>query len=131
MVLDRINLEIKAGQKVGFVGRSGSGKSTLTKLIQRLYYATEGAIYIDNIDTRNMNPLWLRSQIGVVLQENYLFTGSIRENIALPRPNAPMEAIIQAAQISGAHEFISKFPKGYETEVGERGSSLSGGQKQE
>lgn len=130
MVLDRISLEIKAGQKVGFVGRSGSGKSTLTKLIQRLYCATEGAIYIDNIDTRNMNPLWLRSQIGVVLQENYLFTGSIRENIALPRPNAPMEAIIQAAQISGAHEFISKFPKGYETEVGERGSSLSGGQKQ-
>ncbi len=129
-VLKGINLEIRPGQKVGFVGRSGSGKSTLTKLIQRLYYATEGAIYIDNIDTRNMNPLWLRSHIGVVLQENYLFSGTIKDNIALPKPNMSMEAIVQAAQISGAHEFISKLSKGYDTEVGERGSSLSGGQKQ-
>lgn len=130
MVLKNVSFEIKPGQKIGFVGRSGSGKSTLTKLIQRLYYATEGTIYIDNIDTRNINPIWLRSNIGVVLQENYLFSGSIRDNIALPRPNMPMEAIVQAAQISGAHEFISKLPKGYDTEVGERGSSLSGGQKQ-
>ncbi len=130
LVLKNVNLEIASGQRVGFVGRSGSGKSTLTKLIQRLYYATEGTIYIDNIDVRNINPIWLRSNIGVVLQENYLFSGSIRDNIALPRPNMPMEAIVQAAQISGAHEFISKLPKGYDTEVGERGSSLSGGQKQ-
>jgi len=77
-----------------------------------------------------MNPMWLRSNIGVVLQENYLFSGTIKDNIALPAPNMPMETIIQAAQISGAHEFISKLPKGYDTEVGERGSSLSGGQKQ-
>ena len=129
-VLKNINLEIKAGQKIGFVGRSGSGKSTITKLIQRLYYTTEGTIYIDGIDIRNIDPVWLRTNIGIVLQENYLFSGTIRDNISLPRPNVPMEGIIQAARISGAHEFISKLPKGYDTEVGERGSSLSGGQKQ-
>ncbi len=130
LVLKNVNLDIKAGQKIGFVGRSGSGKSTLTKLIQRLYYTTEGTIYIDGIDIRNINPVWLRTNIGIVLQENYLFSGTIKDNIALPRPNIPMEGIIQAAKIAGAHEFISKLPKGYDTEVGERGSSLSGGQKQ-
>ena len=130
LVLKNINLDIKAGTKIGFVGRSGSGKSTITKLIQRLYYTTEGTIYIDGIDIRNINPVWLRTNIGIVLQENFLFSGSIKDNIALPRPNMPMEGIVQAAQIAGAHEFISKLPKGYDTEVGERGSSLSGGQKQ-
>ena len=130
MVLKNINFTIRPGQKIGFVGRSGSGKSTITKLIQRLYYTTEGTIYIDGIDIRNINPVWLRTNIGIVLQENYLFSGTIKENIALPRPNMPMEGIVQAAQIAGAHEFISKLPKGYDTEVGERGSSLSGGQKQ-
>ena len=130
MVLNRLNLDIKSGMKIGFVGRSGSGKSTLTKLIQRLYYPTEGTIYIDGIDIRNINPIWLRTNIGVVLQENYLFSGTIKDNIALPRPNTSIEGIIQASKIAGAHEFISKLPKGYDTEVGERGSSLSGGQKQ-
>lgn len=129
-VLNDINLDIKAGQKIGFVGRSGSGKSTIAKLIQRLYYATQGTIYIDGIDIRNINPVWLRTNIGIVLQENYLFSGTIKDNISLPRPNVSMEGIIQAAKIAGAHEFISKLPKGYDTEVGERGSSLSGGQKQ-
>lgn len=129
-VLNNVNLEIPAGLKVGIVGRSGSGKSTLTKLIQRLYYPSEGTIYIDGIDIRNINPMWLRTNIGIVLQENYLFSGTIKDNIVLPRPNMPMEAVIQIAKISGAHDFISKLPKGYDTQVGERGSSLSGGQKQ-
>lgn len=129
-VLNQVNFEIFPGMKVGIVGRSGSGKSTLTKLIQRLYYPTEGTIYIDGIDIRNINPIWLRTNIGIVLQENFLFSGTIRDNIVLPRPNMPMEAVIRVAQISGAHEFISKLPKGYDTQVGERGSSLSGGQKQ-
>lgn len=130
LVLRDVNLEIGAGMKVGFVGRSGSGKSTLTKLIQRFYYPTEGTIYIDGIDIRNINPVWLRTNIGIVLQENYLFSGTIKDNIVLPRPNMPMEGVIEAARISGAHEFVSKLPKGYDTEVGERGSTLSGGQKQ-
>lgn len=129
-VLNQVNLDIPAGLKVGIVGRSGSGKSTLTKLIQRLYYPSEGTIYIDGIDIRNINPMWLRTNIGIVLQENYLFSGTIKDNIVLPRPNMPMEAVIQVARISGAHDFISKLPKGYDTQVGERGSSLSGGQKQ-
>ena len=129
-VLKNVNLEIRPGMKVGIVGRSGSGKSTLTKLIQRLYYPSEGTIYIDGIDIRNIDPMWLRTNIGIVLQENFLFSGTIKENIVLPRPNMPMEAVINVARISGAHEFISKLPKGYDTQVGERGSSLSGGQKQ-
>lgn len=129
-VLNQVNFEILPGMKVGIVGRSGSGKSTLTKLIQRLYYPSEGTIYIDGIDIRNINPLWLRTNIGIVLQENFLFSGTIRDNIVLPRPNVAMETVVRVAQISGAHDFISRLPKGYDTQVGERGSSLSGGQKQ-
>lgn len=129
-VLDKINFNIKPGQCVGIVGRSGSGKSTITKLVQRLYFPTEGTIYIDNIDVRQMNPIWLRNHVGVVLQENYLFSGTIRENIAMPKTDAPIELIIQAAQIAGAHQFITEMPEGYDTMVGERGSTLSGGQKQ-
>ena len=130
MVLNKINLNIKAGQSIGLVGRSGSGKSTITKLIQKLYLPFEGTVYIDEVDIRQMNPIWLRNNIGVVLQENYLFSGTIRDNISMPKPDAPIEMIIQAAQISGAHSFISEMPEGYDTMVGERGSTLSGGQRQ-
>ncbi|MBN1956653.1 MAG: type I secretion system permease/ATPase [Desulfuromonadales bacterium] len=130
MVLDGVSVALQPGMSVGIAGRSGSGKSTLAKLLQRLYIPTEGAIYIDEIDARHLNPFWLRYNIGVVLQENYLFSGTIRDNIALPKPDAPMELIIQAAQIAGAHEFIAQLPEGYDTEVSERGSSLSGGQRQ-
>jgi len=129
-VLKGINFEIPAGYSVGIVGRSGSGKSTITKLIQRLYLQSEGAIFIDGVDIRHMNPKWLRNNIGVVLQENYLFSGSIKDNIALTNPSAPIEHIITAARIAGADEFISELSQGYDTEVGERGASLSGGQKQ-
>lgn len=130
MVLNGIKLNVKAGQSIGLVGRSGSGKSTITKLIQKLYLPFEGTIYIDEVDIRQMNPIWLRNNIGVVLQENYLFSGTIRDNISMPKPDAPIEMIIQAAQISGAHSFISEMPEGYDTIVGERGSTLSGGQRQ-
>ena len=129
-VINKFQYLVKPGMSVGIVGRSGSGKSTITKLIQRLYLPNEGTIYIDGVDVRQMNPTWLRYNIGVVLQENYLFAGSIRENISLAKPDAPIEHIIQAAKMAGAHEFISEFPEGYETIVGERGSSLSGGQRQ-
>ncbi|PNU19085.1 type I secretion system permease/ATPase [Geothermobacter hydrogeniphilus] len=129
-VLDGVDLTIEPGQCVGIVGRSGSGKSTLAKLLQRLYIPNEGAIFIDGIDVRHMNPFWLRHNIGVVLQENYLFSGTIRDNIALPRPDAPMELVLEAARLAGAHEFVSAMPEGYDTRVSERGGSLSGGQKQ-
>lgn len=129
-VVDEFSCEIKPGMSVGIVGRSGSGKSTITKLIQRLYITNEGAIFIDGIDIRHMNPSWLRHNIGVVLQDNYLFAGTIRENISLPMQDAPIEHIINMAHISGAHEFISQLPEGYDTIVGERGSTLSGGQRQ-
>lgn len=130
LVLRNFSLEIQSGKSIGIVGRSGSGKSTITKLLQRLYYPTEGAIFIDGIDIRHLNPSWLRQNIGVVLQENYLFSGTIKENIAYSYPSASMDMILKAAEISGANEFIGKLPLGYDTLVGERGSSLSGGQKQ-
>lgn len=129
-VLDGVSLQIKPGQCVGIVGRSGSGKSTLAKLLQRLYIPTEGAIFVDGIDVRHMNPFWLRHKIGVVLQENFLFSGTLRDNIALPRPDAPLELILEAARLAGAHEFIAELAEGYDTPVIERGGSLSGGQKQ-
>ncbi|NLK66189.1 MAG: type I secretion system permease/ATPase [Campylobacteraceae bacterium] len=130
LVLKNINLHIPPNKSIGIVGRSGSGKSTITKLIERLYLQNEGAIYIDGIDIRHLNPYLLRQNIGVVLQESYLFSGSIKDNIAFAATGARMEDIIRVSQIAGAHEFITQLEKGYDTEVGERGSSLSGGQKQ-
>ncbi|BBB90802.1 MAG TPA: type I secretion system permease/ATPase [Methylomusa anaerophila] len=130
LVLEGLNLDVKPGTTVGIVGRSGSGKSTLTKLIQRLYIPERGRVIIDGIDLAQVEPAWLRRQIGVVLQENYLFNGNVRENIAAVDPGAPMEKIIQAAKLAGAHEFILELPEGYDTGVGERGTALSGGQRQ-
>ena len=130
LVLDNVSLQLPAGTCVGVVGRSGSGKSTLAKLLQRLYIPEAGAIYLDTVDTRQMNPAWLREQIGVVLQDNYLFSGTIAENICMPRPGASAEQMITVAKLAGAHDFISELSAGYDTVVGERGSSLSGGQRQ-
>ncbi|PHS67837.1 MAG: type I secretion system permease/ATPase [Methylophaga sp.] len=129
-VLRNINLSVKPGEVIGIVGRSGSGKSTLTKLIQRLYVPESGRILIDGIDLALIEPTWLRRQIGVVLQENYLFNRSVRDNIALSNPGISMEVIIAASKLAGAHEFILELAEGYDTPVGERGSNLSGGQRQ-
>lgn len=130
LALKQLTLKVDPGKSIGVVGRSGSGKSTLTKLLQRLYLPNEGAIYVDGVDIRHVNPVWLRHNIGVVLQDNYLFSGSIKENIAFALPGVSMERIIQVSKIAGAHDFISELPEGYDTVVGERGSSLSGGQRQ-
>ena len=129
-ILKKISFAVKQGQTIGIVGRSGSGKSTVTKLIQRMYLPNSGNIYVDGVDIKHLNLTWLRNQIGVVLQESYLFSGSIKENIAKSSPSASMDQILIASKIAGAHEFISKMDKGYDTEVGERGSALSGGQRQ-
>ncbi|MBR7025630.1 MAG: type I secretion system permease/ATPase [Selenomonadaceae bacterium] len=130
LVLKNINLSVLPGQKIGIVGRSGSGKSTLTNLVQNLYIPEEGNIVIGGIDTRQANLSWLRDQIGVVMQENYLFNSSVRDNIAISRPTATMDEIIRAARLAGAHDFILELKEGYDTKVGERGDSLSGGQRQ-
>ena len=129
-ILHGICLDIKAGQTVGVVGASGSGKSTLAKLAQRLYLPESGRVLVDGVDLAQVDPAWLRRQMGIVLQENVLFNCSIRENIALANPAISMERIIAAARLAGAHDFILELPEGYDTIVHERGSSLSGGQRQ-
>ena len=129
-VLHDISLEVQPGEVIGIVGRSGSGKSTLTKLVQRLYSPEAGRILVDGIDISLIDAAQLRRQVGVVLQENILFNRSVRENIAIIDPAAPLEAVMRVAQLAGAHEFISELPEGYDTVVGEQGSSLSGGQRQ-
>ena len=129
-VLRGINLVVQPGEVIGIVGRSGSGKSTLTKLAQRLYLPERGRVLVDGIDLAMADTSSLRRQIGVVLQENMLFNRSIRENIALADPGLPMEAVIGAAKLAGAHEFILELTEGYDTMVGEHGATLSGGQRQ-
>jgi subfamily B ATP-binding cassette protein HlyB/CyaB len=129
-VLKQVSFRIAAGQRVGIVGASGSGKSTLMKLVQRLYVPESGRVLVDGIDTSQVEPSWLRQQIGFVLQESFLFNGTIAENIAMPLAGATREAVEQAAGLAGAHEFIQELPEGYDTQVGERGGSLSGGQRQ-
>jgi ATP-binding cassette, subfamily B, bacterial HlyB/CyaB len=129
-VLHDVCLTIPAGQVVGIVGPSGSGKSTLTKLVQRLYVPEAGRVLVDGIDLAVVDVAWLRRQVGSVLQESVLFNRSIRDNIAFADPGMPMERVIAASQLAGAHDFILELPHGYETVVGERGASLSGGQRQ-
>lgn len=129
-VLSNINLEIAAGQTVALVGRSGSGKTTLANLVLRMHRPQEGTVLIDGIDTRNVAANSLRRQIGVVLQDNFLFSGTIKENIALGISDPSLQEVIAAAMLAGSHEFISELPLGYESIIGERGMSLSGGQRQ-
>lgn len=129
-VLDKMSVKIAPGMKVGIVGRSGSGKSTLTKLIQRLYLPENGRVLIDGVDVAQVEPAWLRRQIGVVLQDSMLFSGTIEENIKIACPNATHEEVVKAAELAGAAMFIDEMPHGYDTFVGERGSLLSGGQRQ-
>lgn len=129
-ILRGVSLDIAEGEVVGIVGRSGSGKSTLTKLVQRLYVAERGRVLIDGVDIAQVDTAWLRRRIGVVLQENVLFNRTVRENIALSDPGLPMEAIVHAAQLAGAHDFILEMSDGYDTLVEEHGGNLSGGQRQ-
>jgi subfamily B ATP-binding cassette protein HlyB/CyaB len=129
-VLKDITFSVKPGEVIGIVGPSGSGKSTLTKLVQRFYIPNNGQVHVDGHDIAQIDPAWLRSNIGVVLQENMLFNRTIHDNICLVNPAMSRAAAIQMARLSGADEFISKLPRGYDTIIEERGANLSGGQRQ-
>ncbi len=129
-VLNNIELHIKPGEFIGLVGKSGVGKSTLINLIMRMYDVDEGEIRIDGVDIRRIPQEQLRAQMGVVLQENFLFTGSVWQNLTYAKPNATREEVIRAAKAARAHEFIIRLPDGYNTYVGERGHTLSGGERQ-
>ena len=129
-VLQDLSLDVQPGEVIGLVGRSGSGKSTLSRLIQRLYVPEVGRVLIDGMDLAMIDIVWLRRQIGVVLQENVLFNCSVRENIALIDPSMSMQNVVAAARLAAAHDFILELPQGYDTLVGEQGGTLSGGQRQ-
>jgi len=129
-VLENISLEIKPEQMVALVGRSGSGKTTLSKLILGLYPPTDGKVLIDGQDVNGISLRSLRSQVGVVDQDTFLFGGTIRENIAIAHPEATLDEIIEAAQLAGADDFIQRLPLSYDTQIGEGGGLLSGGQRQ-
>ncbi|RYG25170.1 ABC transporter ATP-binding protein [bacterium] len=129
-VLHGVDLDVKPGEMIGLVGHSGAGKSTLINLLMRFYDPTQGRIELDGVDLRQVSLEDFRRQVGVVLQESYLFPGSIRDNIAYGRPSASLEEVMEAAQASNAHGFIVNFPDGYDTYVGERGQRLSGGERQ-
>jgi subfamily B ATP-binding cassette protein HlyB/CyaB len=130
-VLRDISFQVPAGQVIGIVGSSGSGKSTIAKAIQALYLVESGQVLVDGMDVALVDPASLRRQIGIVLQDNVLFSGTVRENIALADPTMSVERVMHAARVAGAHDFITEsLPDGYDTKVGERGASLSGGQRQ-
>ncbi|WP_105401652.1 type I secretion system permease/ATPase [Neorhizobium sp. T7_12] len=129
-VLKNISLDIHPGEVIGIVGASGSGKSTLTKLVQRLYIPEEGQVLLDGADLSQLDPAWLRSHIGVVLQENLLFNRTIHDNIAFSNPAMHRAQVIAVAKLAGADEFITRLPQGYDTMIEERGANLSGGQRQ-
>ena len=129
-ILNDVDLHVKPGEFIGLVGKSGVGKSTLINLVMRMYDVDEGSICIDGVDVRNISQESLRRQMGVVLQETFLFTGSIWQNLTYAKPNATREEVINAAKMAGAHEFIVRLPDGYNTYVGERGHTLSGGERQ-
>jgi ATP-binding cassette subfamily B protein len=128
--LENISFEVEPGEMIGLSGPSGAGKSTLITLVCRFYDVTDGTIYVDGHDIRDIKLNLLREQIGVVLQEPFLFHGSIAENIAYGNPQATREEIIAAAKAANAHDFIVNFPDGYDTQVGERGVNMSGGERQ-
>ena len=129
-VLNNIDLILEPGQKVAIVGRSGAGKTTLVKLVPRLFDPSEGRVMLDGMDVRDLDPHWLRRQVGMVMQEPFLFSGTIAENIAIGRKDADMDRILEVAKLSCVHDFVSDMPLGYETKVGEQGVGLSGGQRQ-
>jgi ATP-binding cassette subfamily B protein len=129
-ILSNISLKVESGQRVAIVGRSGSGKSTLVKLIARFYPVTEGRVLVDGLDIRSLDLSSLRRTVGFVLQENFMFNGTIRENIAPGDPDSSFWKVVDAAKLANAHDFISGLPMGYETKIGESGLQLSGGQKQ-
>ncbi|GAE26395.1 lipid A export ATP-binding/permease protein MsbA [Halalkalibacter wakoensis JCM 9140] len=128
--LKNLQLDVKQGETIAFVGMSGGGKSTLISLIPRFYDVTSGEILLDGVNIKHYGVRSLRDNIGMVLQDNILFSDSVKENILMGRPGASDEEVVAAAKAANAHEFIEALPKGYDTEVGERGVKLSGGQKQ-
>ncbi len=130
LALNRVSLRIAPGEVIGIVGPSGSGKSTLTKLLQRFHVPSSGEVLVDGLDLAQVDPTWLRRQLGVVLQENFLFNETVHENIAMARPDMTRAQVIRVAELAGADEFISRLPNGYDAKIEERGANLSGGQRQ-
>ncbi|WP_193188970.1 peptidase domain-containing ABC transporter [Nisaea sediminum] len=129
-VLEDVSFTIQPGEVVAVVGPSGSGKSTIAKLLQRLYWPQKGKILVDGVDLALVDPAWLRRQVAHVLQDPFLFNRSIRDNIAVADPTMPMEQVMEAAKLTGAHDFILSLPNAYDTVIGERGAKLSGGERQ-